>query len=165
MAIATVVAGAYGTTYNAVSVGMTVDGFRLSVTSKAEQIDKTDTYGDTLLDLVYRGGTHYLDFTCRIYAAGATTPFWPWGSALGTISTTAAPIGRLGTAVAASTVMTATANTPAAATPATLTATKSILAPDYNAELLYDSRARTVPVRLALLPSETAGTATVFTMT
>lgn len=165
MAISTVIAGAYGTTYNSVSVGMTVDGFRLSITSKAEQIDKSDTYGDTLLDLVYRGGNYFVDFTCRIYAAGATTPFWPWGSTIGTICTSAAPIGRLGTAVASSLVMTATASTPAAATPATLTASKSILAPDYNAELLFDSRARNVPIRLALLPSETTGTVTVFALT
>ena len=48
---------------------------------------------------------------------------------------------------------------------ATLTASKSILAPDYNAELLFAPSARNVPIRLALLPSETGGTVTAFALT
>jgi hypothetical protein len=90
--------------------------------------------------------------------------FWPWGS-LGVIFTAAAPIARLASAVAAAMVLTSTANTPAAASPASLTGSLSILAPNYPGSLLFDSRLREVPVRLALLPSVNSGTGTHFTTT
>lgn len=54
-------------------------------------------------------------------------------------------------------VLTATPNTPAAAAPASLTATASILAPNFDARLLFDSRLREVPVRLQLLPFSSTG--------
>lgn len=141
---------------------MTRQGFELQFDAHAEEVNESDQFGRTLLDLVYQGGTHHLMFESKIYKAGSTVPFWPWG-ALGVIATTAAPIGRLGSAVAASTVLTATANTPAASTPATLTASKSILAPNSSLKLLFDSRVRHVPIRLVCLPSETTGTVTAFT--
>lgn len=164
MALDTLVAGAYTTTYNAVSVGVTRQGFELSQMVKQELIDETDAYGLSTIDWVYRGGDVFLQWTGRSYKAGSYAPFWPWG-ALGVMATTAAPIGRLASAVAQATVMTAVANTPAAAAPATLTGSLSLLAPNYEGKLLYDSRLRDVPVRLQLLPSLNAGTLTWFSQT
>lgn len=151
----TLIAGAYTGTYNAVAVGFTQKGFELAQTFKLELIDETDVYGLTTIDAVYRGGDAFIQFESRTYKAGATTPFAPWG-ALGTISTTAAPIGRLASAVASATVLTAVANTPAAAAPASLTASLSILAENFDGKLLFDSRLRNVPVRLRLYPSGTS---------
>lgn len=83
------------------------------------------------------------------------------------MATAAAPIGRLASNVAAATVLTVVAGTPAATNgdPNTLTASFSILAPNSPATLLYTSKLRQVPIRLAILPGESAGTVTWFSTT
>jgi len=164
MALETLVAGRYSGTYNSVDVGITETGFEIEQGSKAQLVDETDAYGQSIIDFVYRGGDVYLGFESKAYKAGSLTPFWPWGS-LGVMRDDATPIGRLASAVASATVLTSVANTPAAAAPASLTGTLSILAPNSNPKLLYNSKVRNVPVRLILLPY-TASTATKwFTMT
>lgn len=160
----TLIAGAYTGTYNSVAVGPTQKGFELSQSFKTELIDETDQWGLTVIDAVYRGGEAFLQFESRTYKAGATTPFAPWG-ALGVVATTTAPIGRLASNVAAATVLTAVANTPAAAAPASLTASLSLLAENFDGKLLFDSRLRNVPVRLRLYPGLSGGTLTWFTLT
>lgn len=166
MAIATVVAGAYSSTYNAVDCGdFTEDGFELEIRTHGERVERTDKFGDSLLDIVHRGSSAFITFNSRVFKAGSLTPFYPWGS-LGVIATTAAPIGRLASAVAAALVLTVVANTPAdGTTPSldTFTASKAILPDGANLRLLFSSRVRNVPVQLALLPSETTGTVTYFT--
>ena len=159
MAIETVVAGRYAGTYNAIDVGFTEDGYELEQRSSAENVDKSDIYGDSLLDFVYRGGEVRMRFNCKVYKAGSKTPFWPWG-AFGVMATTLAPISRLASAVASAMVLTATSATPAATMPATLTGSKAILPPGSNLRLLYSSRVRNVPNELVLLPSESGGTVT-----
>ena len=149
--IDTVAAGRYSATYNSVDVGITQTGYEISLESKWQEITPTDAFGDTIIDGVFRGGNCYCQFEGMAYKAGAITPFWPWG-ALGILATTAAPIGRLASDVALAFVMTDTDATPAATIPATLTASKAILAPNNPAKLLFDSRLRTVPIRLQFLP-------------
>ena len=162
----TFVAGPYTGTYNAVDIGMTLEGFRYSQDYAAEMINQSDLFGEMLIDMIYRGGNARLSYTSRSYKSGSVSPFWPWGS-LYTMFTTAAPIARNARSVAQSFVLTSTANTPAAATPATLTASKAILAPNTQGELLFDSKVRNVPVSLLLLPYEggTTGTAIVASTT
>lgn len=147
MALDTFVAGRYSSTYNAVDTGITEGGYELSQDSKAELLNETDHYGGMLIDFIYRGGDVSLMFESKAYKAGSTTPFWPWG-ALGVTGV----ISRLASDVALITVLTSTTGTPAVSAPATLTGTKSILAPNNPARLLYNSKLRTVPVRLQLLP-------------
>lgn len=132
-------------------MGITEAGFELQQSSKAELLNETDIHGESTADFVFRGGDVFLQFNSRTYKAGAISPFWPWG-ALGIMSTAAAPIGRLASDVAGAMVLTAVAATPAAAAPATLTATKSILAPNFDGKLLFNSKLRNVPVRLQCLP-------------
>ena len=119
--------------------------------SSAALVNQTDAFGDSVIDWGYRGGNVFLQFIGKAYKAGAITPFWPWGT-LGKLSTASAPIGRLASDVASAMVLTSTAATPAVATPATITASKSILAPNNPATLLYNSELRNVPIRLQLLP-------------
>jgi hypothetical protein len=164
VAIETPIAGHYSATYNAVADGYTESGFELEQTVKQELSNESDAYGESTIDWVYRGGDAFLTWDSKVYKIGSTAPFWPWG-ALGVMATTLAPIGRLASAVAQAMVLTATANTPAAATPATLTASKSLLAPNFSGKLLFNSKLRRVPVRLQLLPSESAGTITWFALT
>lgn len=161
MAIETVVAGHYTGTYNGVPVGFTQSGFELTQETKAELINQTDAFGDSTIDFVHRGGSVYLMFESKIFKPGAITPFYPWG-ALGVMYTPGAPLGRLGSAVAAAMVLTGVTGTPAQSTGlsglnriiATLTGSKSILPPDSNLKLLFDQRVRNVPVRLLLLPTD-----------
>lgn len=172
MAIAQVIAGAYTSTYGAVGMGYTRDGFQLFIDSHGEMVNETDLWGDSVLDIVHRGSSCRIVTECKVQNTGGIgniLAFYPWGG-LGTISTTAAPIGRLGSNVASSLVLTVVANTPAAAAgtpggPTTLTASKAILAPNSNLSLLLTSKARNVPINLQCLPSETGGTTTYFVTT
>ncbi len=146
------IAGQYTTTYNSVSVGITQEGFELQIESTNQNVTPSDAYGDSIIDMVYRGGNVHLQFEGLAYKAGAITPFWPWG-AIGTMGV----IGRLASDVASSTVMTALTGTPAVASPATVTASKSILASNNPARLLFNSKLRTVPIRLILLAYDSGG--------
>ncbi len=152
MALDTFIAGRYAGTYNAVDVGITEQGYEIQQEAKAQAIEESDAYGQSIIDLVYRGGNVFLQFESKAYKAGSLTPFWPWGS-LGVMGV----IGRLASNVAAAMLLTATAGTPAAAAPATLTGTSSILAPNNPARLLFNSVLRTVPVRLLVLPYDSGG--------
>lgn len=165
MAIDTFVSGAYNATYNSTAVGLTEDGFRLNQSISQENIDKSDLYGDTLLDFIYRGGQAFIQYTGKAYKAGSIAPLWPWGAALGTIATTAAPIGRQASDVAKAFVLTAVANTPAATSPASLTASMAVMAPSFNWELLFDNRLRQVPTKLQLLPGLSSGTLSWYALT
>lgn len=147
MPLDTFIAGRYSGTYNSVDVGIQESGFELQLEPKQEAISQSDAYGKTVLDHIYQGADWFLQFTGLAYKAGAITPFWPW-AALGVMGV----ISRLGSDVASSMVLTSTAGTPAAAAPASLTAAKSILAPNSPARLLFSSALRTVPVRLQMLP-------------
>ena len=161
MAIETLVAGHYTGTYNAVAFGFSQSGFELTQETKAEVVNQTDAYGDSIIDLVHRGGSVYIMFESKVFKPGAITPFYPWG-ALGVMYTAAAPLGRLGSAVASSLVLTGVASTPAQSTGgsglnrviASLTASKAILPPDSNLKLLFDSKVRNVPIRLLCLPTD-----------
>lgn len=145
------IAGRYSSTFNSVDTGITRNGYRLRQRLRAELIDETDAYGNSLIDFVWRGGAVSIQFNSKAYKAGSVTPFYSWGS-LGVLSSTAAPISRLASDVGLALVLTATASTPAAAAPATLTASKAITGPDFQGELLYDSRIREVPIELQLIP-------------
>lgn len=157
MAIETFLSGAYTGTYNSVAIGLTRDGYRLRYSMSQQAIDRSDGFADSLLDGVWRGGRVTVSFTTLSYAKGIAV-VWPWSSALYILSETASPIGRLASDVAKSLVLTSTAGTPAATTPATLTATKAIVPPNFDTEILYDSSLREVPIQLALLPVNSAGT-------
>lgn len=170
MALAFFVAGAYTSTYNAVAIGPTDSGFEINHEVKQENIDRSDVYGETLLDYVWRGGNVTCDFTTKTVGTGAgnysnMTILWPFGATPYTLMAAATPIGRLASAIASAFVMTSTANTPAAATPASITSPSAIIAPSYNTKLLYDSRLRQLPLRLQFLPTLNTGVITFATTT
>ena len=132
-------------------LGITEDGYEITYTPHAEQINQSDAYGATLIDLVFRGVDVSIMLNSLEYKTGPKSAIWPWGT-LGTMGV----IGRLGSAISLSLVLTATASTPAAAEPATLTAARSILAPENNVNLLFTSKLRRVPIRFVCLPSDSA---------
>lgn len=152
MALGTLVVGAFTGALNSVALGMTEEGYELQWEPKSDMINRSDVYGDTMIDFVHRGIDYFMQTEFKEYKAGPIAAAQPW-AALGVLGT----IGRLGSDVAVAMVLTATAGTTAAATPATLTANKAILAPNSNPRAQFNSRLRTLPVRMVLLPYDATG--------
>lgn len=159
MPVGAFITGPYSATYNAVGVGLSKDGYRIMHDFKAEVIDKSDLYGDTMLDYITRGANVMCNFTLIEFNKG--TPILnPYTAALYRAWATATPVGRLGSDLAQAFVMTVVANTTAAGAglgPASITAGKAILAPNYSAEHLYDARLRDIPLRMQFLPYDSSG--------
>lgn len=154
------VSGPYTATYDGADLGTSREGYRTNHEIRQQNIEGTDHYGDSLLDYVTRGGNVTISFTMMSFTLATTANILnPFGGNIYRLSAAATPVGRLATALAKSLVLTVVPNTPADTlnAPNTITAAKSILAPSFNFELLYDSRLREVPVRLALLPYTNAG--------
>ena len=151
MALGTFIAGRYSGSYNGGDIGITEQGFTLSLTPHAERIAESDAYGQTLIELIFRGCDVGLILDSLEYKTASIASIWPWGS-LGTMGV----IGRLGSALAQSVILTAAAGTPAASTPATATFGRSLLSPGFNVNLLFNSKLRKVPIRYDVLPSDSA---------
>ena len=169
MALETMVTGPYTGSYAGVLnvLGTSREGYRINHELRQQNIDATDHYGDSLIDYVYRGGNVTISFSMLSYTKALTAGIlWPFGANIYTLSAAATPVGRLASDLAGELILTVVPNTPADTlnAPNTITANKSILAPGFNFELLYDSRLREVPVRLALLPY-TSGGAVVWAVT
>lgn len=176
MSLIACVAGPYNATFNAVSLGaatgtgttsLTTDGYTITQDMKAELVQQTDQYGDSIIDGIYRGGNCFVDAESKTFIQGSTTPFWPQGGTLaagggtpllGTMLNVAVPMGTQLSTLAAALVLAAVTNTPARGTSPsvnTLTANSAVLPPDSNLKLLFTSKLRTVPIRLMLLPYAT----------
>ena len=153
MPLGTFIAGAYTGTYNAVAVGLTKEGFRLRFQFLKRLIDRSDQYGDTILDAVYRGCNVNLTLQAIEYKAGVTGPAFPY-AALGVLGV----IGRLDSNIAQAVVLTSTAGTPAAAAPASWTGSKCILGENNNVEWVYDSSNRETPIGFRVYPYDATGT-------
>ena len=153
MALATVVAGPYTGTHNAASVGLTEDGFRLRQ-SVSKQLIRSDAYGDSVIDSVYRGGDVFLTFSGIEYSS-AIAPWIIYGAGFGVMG----QVGRLdqGSTIAFSSVLTAVAGTTAQSAPATLTATQSIIDENFNQELAFAARGRFVPLTMRCYPYSSSG--------
>lgn len=168
--IGTYIDGAYYGTYDSANIGPTEDGWNLEQTLSASLIERSDCYGETLIDGFYRGGSYRITADAQEYKAGTLAPFFPFGT-FGVAFSSSVPIGVRLSDRAKSLVLTAVANTPAAAAPASITAALSILAPGQNLRLNFNSVLRTVPVVLQALPQGTvsgsgeATTLTWFTLT
>lgn len=120
---------------------------------KAEPIANTDSYAKSTVDAIYQGADWFASMTCQEYKAGTIAAWWPF-STLGRMGV----IGRLLYDLSLPLVLTAVAGTPAATSPATLTATRSILAPGFGTRILFGPTLRTVPLRFQLLPYYVTGT-------
>lgn len=138
------VASRYTGSYNGADVGITEDGFELTSSSSQELINMSDAYGDSVIDGVYRGGNHFLDFTCLSYTKGIP-PYWPWAAfgAMGLVGRMASDNAR---PMSISSVL-AGANVPLS-----LSTTYSLLRENLDRRLIFSSKLRKVPIGLRLLP-------------
>lgn len=151
----TLVCGSYTVTYGGVACGIMKGDAgvpTLEQTTKAVPVNKTDKYGDSLLDLVYTGTSWRAMFTCMEYKAGSLAALAPFAT-LGLLGI----IGRLHYNMASALVLTVVAGTPAAGSPSTITASKAILAPDFPSKLLFGPMVREVPISMNLLLVDTGG--------
>lgn len=149
------VAGAYTGTYNSVALGMmSDDGYILTATPLAQEVNDTDQFARTLIELIYQG----MNFGIRCRTKEWNTGMQGAMQVYGAVSAVAAPafaigvIGRLGTAIAKALVLTSTTGTPAVASPATLTASSSLLAPNNNLDMAFTSKIREVPLSFVCIP-------------
>jgi len=167
-ALIQVIAGRYAGAYTppaggALSMGiLNDDGFELAATPKGEEINATDAYGLSLLDFVYRGADWRLRARAKEFAADLMKIVWPWGMGTGALSPRMGVIGRRGSDIAGSMVLTATTGTPAASSPgpASLTAGLCVASPNANMAMYFTSKARDVPAELVLLPYSDGGSPT-----
>ncbi len=153
MALATVIAGGYTATYNSAAMGQQEDGFRLRMSFAKEEI-RSNTYGDAVIDSVYRGGNCFLSgvFIERdsVLTNNSAAPFNPYngGAGMGFMGV----VGRLDFALAKVIVMTAIATLPAASSIATLTGTYSIIDQNLPTEVSMANRASFLPLTFRLYP-------------
>lgn len=165
MPLTAAVAGPYTGVWDAIDYGQTQDGFRLSIRTSWEAV-RSASYGDSVVDLIYRGGECFLTFSGVEYNklddvnAGSLNlsvlaPYSATGSSgLGTMG----QVGRLasGSSLVGSSVLTRVI---AATTslPTTFTAVQSILAEDHMIEILAAPRHRIIPLMLRCLPYTSTG--------
>lgn len=163
MALASLIAGPYSGTWNSTDVGQQEDGFRLR-----QQVNKSlvrsNSYGDSAIDAVYRGGDCFLIFTGIEFLAMKAV-MWPFGS-FGVMG----QVGRLdvGSTIAKAAVLTAVSGTTAyseSGAVATLTASQTIVDENLNAEMAFASRLRVVPVTMRCYPYSSAGSVIWFSVT
>lgn len=146
-------AGAYPATYTIPSgspaaVGITRDGWRPTIAILEEDVRQSDQFGRTLIESFYQGARAGLACTFLEWNANVLAMLFPYGTLLATgagkfiVSNSSNPIGRRGSDVAGSLILTATASTPAAAKPATVTYGKLKPVNDRDMEWSYNSTHR-----------------------
>ncbi len=154
MALETLVAGPYSAVFNSNDVGITENGFQIDQEASYQQVAPSDAYGDTVLDLIYRGGNVHVQYESKAYKTGSIAAAWPF-AALGVLGTAGLLMVGASSPLAKVFIMTRRLTD---STPTTITANQAALAPNFPVRLLFDARLRTVPVRKMLLPYDVSGT-------
>ncbi len=145
MSLGAFIAGPYNASFGS-ALGVTEDGFDMSFTPKGEEINQTDLFGMTLVEIIMLGGDWAVTATGLEY-----TKMVGVLSSWATLGTPGA-VSRLASSAASALVMSAAGGT---ATPASFSASRAILSPN-NASSSWKltSKLRRVPVRMTLLPSD-----------
>lgn len=139
-----VVAGPYSATWNALSLGNTIQGFEKSYSMGARPI-QFDAVGETPVDMLVNRMIMTVDFIlAEADVAAISTITWPWHATRGRFP-------RSGTSLftyAKPLVLTAcdTIN------PLTITFFKTILAPDFQERIRYSHMERYIPIQLYVFP-------------
>jgi hypothetical protein len=139
----------------ATDLGIMEQGYDVSWRLAGEPIAESDAYGLMFIDMVYRGLSDvFIGCDALEYKAGPLLAVSPFNAMTPTGSSVLAPgvVGRLMSNMAGVLILTATAATPAASSPATLTATYSHLAENFDVSLLKNSKLKKVPIRFRVLP-------------
>ena len=144
------ISGNYDLTLGGQDIGETRDGVHLIIRHYGEPITGDD-FGQSVQEVIYLGGDVFVTFELLEYdTALAQSIFLPHA--------TEGLIGQVGEQAVQSSntkalLLTDINSTPAATKPATLTVPEAILAEDFDVDLLFSPRLRTVPVRMRALPN------------
>lgn len=164
MALITTISGPYvGVVGSGIPLGMTQSGFTLSWAIHGHRVNKTNSWGKTLIEGVFMGADWSISAVFReANSVGLLATMYPWGrNAAANPRTLPYMLGNMGrrwTSFAVPLTLASFAGTPAAASPATLTATQAIV-PDGAYRLNFDSSSRDIPVQYVLLPDSSSGLA------
>lgn len=168
MALGTFVAGRYSSTWNSGSLGLIEKGYRFSFQVIKDMIANTDAYAGMVIDAIYQGITNvFVQANSKEWTTTVLAAVTPYSAMVDTGAGFLGPgvIGRLDTGIAQALVLTATTGTAAASSPATMTATYSILAENFNVEWLLGPEHRIVPIRFRIYPYDDTGTIKYLTVT
>ncbi len=161
MALATIIAGRYSGSLtpaggSPTDVGVTDSpGYKIGFMADWELINESDAYGANVIEMIWRGFSDVgVAFVSKEYKNGPTQAMLPVMSyaVTGAVSMTTGLIGRRGTDIVGSLVLTALAATPAASTPATLTFTQCLPREGFRVEWFLDTKGRKAPVDLRIMP-------------
>lgn len=146
------VAGGYTVKWNSVLMGQIEDGINIDYSLGGEEI-RGDNYGDTVQDIVFRGGDCFFTMTFLEWDTVATSLLlWPWSAtAIGKIDD--GYIGRLMSTFAK--VLLLEKVTGPSQSPASITVGKAVLAPRFNVNQLLAPRLKRLPIRFQALPYNT----------
>lgn len=167
MSLGTFVAGPYTGTYTPPSgtagdLGVTEQGFQISISYAKEAIAQTDRWAQTLVESVY-AGVSSVTVTCLSleYKSSMLKALFPYqATALVESGATYFDLGTiavLDTDKAGSLIFTAIAGTTAATKPATWTATKAIMRANEQLQWAFDARLRKVPLPFQIYPISDTG--------
>lgn len=111
---------------------------------------QADQFGKTVIESIYQGFDVFALMTFKEWTDAVKNIIFPFAT---TGEGDLGVIGRLGSDIAGSMILTATANTPAATNgPSTITASKALIAEENDLEYLLGNEARDVPVLFRLFP-------------
>lgn len=169
MALGAFSVGEYQATYNGVATGMvTSGGHNLRFRPAIKRINNTSTYGDTLIDGIYRGWSQVqLLTTFKEWNAAVRSAIWPFSNfAAPAFDGLLGTIGKLTSDAAKALVLTPVVGTPAATLgPLTFTAAKCILSDQNDIGILLGPDERDIPVLFDLLLYDDAGVKRFFAVT
>jgi hypothetical protein len=156
--LAAIIAGGYTSTYNAVAMGQQEDGFRIRQSFAKEEV-RSNTYGESVIEGVYRGGNCYLQGVfierASVLKVAAASPGNPYSSAIGAMGL----VGRLDFGLAQAVVLTAIASLSTASINgiASLTASCAIIDQNLSTEIVMANRASYLNLTFRLYPTGTNG--------
>ena len=170
-AIGVFIAGAYTGTHTPPSgspaaMGLTEQGYRIRHGFRYQEIGETDVYGETIIDIIYRGGRCEVGGLLHEVLASTFRMFFPFTGTVTPTGTTNQQIGvggAIGSDLAGAIILTAVATTPAAvaAAPATQTFPKTLPVAGFEFERVYNSKLRQCPFQMMALP-HVAGTGNIY---
>jgi hypothetical protein len=144
--------GSFAGTYDSNTLGLIADAFRIQQTFEAQGV-RADYYGDSVIDLIPRGGNAFCIFEGLNW--GAVTAIVGGATSIGNmgIANMGSLVGSCGLAKAL--VLTARNQTCGAAanSPVTITSASTFLAEGFNIEYSLGNSLRTLPIMLRMLPT------------